>query len=297
MHATNQRILLFSLLSFSLCLSLSPTCVACTVPLGSFRLIPPALRMTRTGLFTPDMAFEAIVKKQIVKLKEPSLKCVDLVVSELSTVIKRCAEKVTAGPPHASPLRHHLPSSPLPWTPVCLHLEPPTGPNPPPPLTCFSGWIAGWGTSRDRQMTGQNRSLGGPTCQFPVSFMSIAWPAGSPLSLVWELQQKTHPGPFQGAPQTPQPRTPPCHKVDTARAGREGGKGVFPVHTGAPMLAHCCPAQPLLLLSGLPALPAPPMLSAHCMPPAPHNPGPGPCQRPLPPLSPAQLLPPVARGD
>lgn len=51
--------------------------------------------MTRTGLFTPDMAFEAIVKKQIVKLKEPSLKCVDLVVSELATVIKKCAEKVT----------------------------------------------------------------------------------------------------------------------------------------------------------------------------------------------------------
>lgn len=49
----------------------------------------------RTGLFTPDMAFEAIVKKQIVKLKEPSLKCVDLVVSELATVIKKCAEKVT----------------------------------------------------------------------------------------------------------------------------------------------------------------------------------------------------------
>uniref|UniRef100_A0A452VLQ3 Dynamin-2 n=1 Tax=Ursus maritimus TaxID=29073 RepID=A0A452VLQ3_URSMA len=50
----------------------------------------------RTGLFTPDLAFEAIVKKQvIVKLKEPSLKCVDLVVSELATVIKKCAEKVT----------------------------------------------------------------------------------------------------------------------------------------------------------------------------------------------------------
>ncbi|KAF7465538.1 Hypothetical predicted protein [Marmota monax] len=51
----------------------------------------------QTGLFTPDMAFEAIVKKQIVKLKEPSLKCVDLVVSELATVIKKCAEKRCAG--------------------------------------------------------------------------------------------------------------------------------------------------------------------------------------------------------
>uniref|UniRef100_A0A8C3FW08 Dynamin-2 n=2 Tax=Emydidae TaxID=8476 RepID=A0A8C3FW08_CHRPI len=52
----------------------------------------------RTGLFTPDMAFEAIVKKQIVKLKEPSLKCVDLVVSELATVIKKCAEKLGSYP-------------------------------------------------------------------------------------------------------------------------------------------------------------------------------------------------------
>uniref|UniRef100_A0A672JV79 Dynamin-3-like n=1 Tax=Sinocyclocheilus grahami TaxID=75366 RepID=A0A672JV79_SINGR len=37
----------------------------------------------RTGLFTPDMAFEAIVKKQVVKIKEPCIKCIDLVVQEL----------------------------------------------------------------------------------------------------------------------------------------------------------------------------------------------------------------------
>uniref|UniRef100_A0A671NTD2 dynamin GTPase n=1 Tax=Sinocyclocheilus anshuiensis TaxID=1608454 RepID=A0A671NTD2_9TELE len=48
----------------------------------------------RTGLFTPDLAFEAIVKKQIVKLKEPCLKCVDLVVSELATLIHKCTEKL-----------------------------------------------------------------------------------------------------------------------------------------------------------------------------------------------------------
>ncbi|KAJ6658289.1 hypothetical protein lerEdw1_020561 [Lerista edwardsae] len=51
-----------------------------------------------TGLFTPDMAFETIVKKQIVKLKEPSLKCVDLVVSELAMVIKKCTEKLCSYP-------------------------------------------------------------------------------------------------------------------------------------------------------------------------------------------------------
>jgi len=48
----------------------------------------------RVGLFTPDMAFEAIVKKQINRLKEPSIKCVDLVINELSNVVRNCAEKV-----------------------------------------------------------------------------------------------------------------------------------------------------------------------------------------------------------
>lgn len=48
----------------------------------------------RVGLFTPDMAFEAIVKKQIALLKEPVLKCVDLVVIELSNVVRLCTDKV-----------------------------------------------------------------------------------------------------------------------------------------------------------------------------------------------------------
>ena len=48
----------------------------------------------RVGLFTPDLAFEAIVKKQISRLKEPSLKCIDLVVTELTNVVRFCAEKV-----------------------------------------------------------------------------------------------------------------------------------------------------------------------------------------------------------
>lgn len=59
--------------------------------------IKPPTPMTphhRTGLFTPDMAFEAIVKKQVIKLKDPCLKCVDLVVTELVTLIRKCTEKV-----------------------------------------------------------------------------------------------------------------------------------------------------------------------------------------------------------
>lgn len=48
----------------------------------------------RVGLFTPDMAFEAIVKRQIALLKEPVIKCVDLVVQELSSVVRMCTDKV-----------------------------------------------------------------------------------------------------------------------------------------------------------------------------------------------------------
>lgn len=42
------------------------------------------------------MAFEAIVKKQIVKLKGPSLKSVDLVIQELINTVKKCTKKVSA---------------------------------------------------------------------------------------------------------------------------------------------------------------------------------------------------------
>lgn len=41
------------------------------------------------------MAFEAIVKKQIVKLKGPSLKSVDLVIQELINTVKKCTKKVS----------------------------------------------------------------------------------------------------------------------------------------------------------------------------------------------------------
>lgn len=51
-------------------------------------------RLLRTGLFTPDLAFEAIVKKQIVKLKTPCLKCIDLVIQELINTVRQCTNKV-----------------------------------------------------------------------------------------------------------------------------------------------------------------------------------------------------------
>ncbi|XP_076042559.1 dynamin-1 shibire isoform X3 [Oratosquilla oratoria] len=52
----------------------------------------------RVGLFTPDMAFDAIVKGQIARLKEPSLKCVDLVVQEVTSVVRTCAMKMSRYP-------------------------------------------------------------------------------------------------------------------------------------------------------------------------------------------------------
>ncbi|KAK4328154.1 hypothetical protein Pmani_001429 [Petrolisthes manimaculis] len=52
----------------------------------------------RVGLFTPDMAFDAIVKGQIGRLKEPSLKCVDLVVQELTNVVRNCTLKMSRYP-------------------------------------------------------------------------------------------------------------------------------------------------------------------------------------------------------
>lgn len=52
----------------------------------------------RVGLFTPDMAFDAIVKTQIARLREPSLKCVDLVVQELGSVLRKCTERMQRYP-------------------------------------------------------------------------------------------------------------------------------------------------------------------------------------------------------
>ena len=48
----------------------------------------------RVGLFTPDMAFEAIAKKQIDRMREPGLKCCDMVVQELTNVVRTVSEKV-----------------------------------------------------------------------------------------------------------------------------------------------------------------------------------------------------------
>ncbi|KAF7225543.1 transcript variant X2 [Nothobranchius furzeri] len=56
------------------------------------------VRQVKTGLFTPDLAFEVIVKKQIVKLKTPCLKCIDLVIQELINTVRQCTNKLNSYP-------------------------------------------------------------------------------------------------------------------------------------------------------------------------------------------------------
>ena len=48
----------------------------------------------RLGLFTPDLAFEVVAKKQIEKLKKPCLTVTELVAAELSKVAKSAFDKV-----------------------------------------------------------------------------------------------------------------------------------------------------------------------------------------------------------
>lgn len=49
----------------------------------------------RSGLFTPDEAFEYIVQMQIAKFEDPIMKCVDMVSSELTTIIHEATNKVS----------------------------------------------------------------------------------------------------------------------------------------------------------------------------------------------------------
>ena len=68
--------------------------VPCHWCLPSHDLLLPS-HTGRVGLFTPDLAFEEIVKRQIKKLLQPSLKCVDMVSTELGAVVQSCAEGVS----------------------------------------------------------------------------------------------------------------------------------------------------------------------------------------------------------
>ena len=50
----------------------------------------------RVGLFTPDRAFDMVTKAQIMKLKGPSVKLVDLVCQEVLSISRDIAAKVVS---------------------------------------------------------------------------------------------------------------------------------------------------------------------------------------------------------
>uniref|UniRef100_A0A8C7G8C8 dynamin GTPase n=1 Tax=Oncorhynchus kisutch TaxID=8019 RepID=A0A8C7G8C8_ONCKI len=62
-------------------------------PFELVKVCVPYRTVCVTGLFTPDMAFETIVKRQIGKIKEPCQKCVDMVISELVNTVRQCTQK------------------------------------------------------------------------------------------------------------------------------------------------------------------------------------------------------------
>lgn len=44
----------------------------------------------RTALFLPDVSFELLVKRQIARLEEPALRCVELVHEEMQRIVQHC---------------------------------------------------------------------------------------------------------------------------------------------------------------------------------------------------------------
>ena len=48
----------------------------------------------RPALFVPEVSFELLVKRQIKRLEEPSLRCVELVHEEMQRIIQHCGNEV-----------------------------------------------------------------------------------------------------------------------------------------------------------------------------------------------------------
>lgn len=44
----------------------------------------------RPALFVPEVSFELLVKRQIRRLEEPSLRCVELVHEEMQRIVQHC---------------------------------------------------------------------------------------------------------------------------------------------------------------------------------------------------------------
>ena len=52
------------------------------------------LKGPRPALFVPEISFELLVKRQIQKLEEPSLRCVELVHEEMQRIIQHSMSQV-----------------------------------------------------------------------------------------------------------------------------------------------------------------------------------------------------------
>ncbi|XP_039292796.1 dynamin-1-like protein [Nilaparvata lugens] len=70
---------------------------------------------TRPGLFVPEVSFELLVKKQIAKLEEPSIRCADLVHEELENLVKVRAQ-------NCNPLLKRFPALHKRITDTCLQI-------------------------------------------------------------------------------------------------------------------------------------------------------------------------------
>lgn len=55
--------------------------------------LPP--KGPRPSLFVPEVSFELLVKKQVKRLEEPSLRCVELVHEEMQRIIQHCSNYST----------------------------------------------------------------------------------------------------------------------------------------------------------------------------------------------------------
>jgi replication fork clamp-binding protein CrfC len=56
------------------------------------------IRGLRSGLFTPDEAFEYVIQMQITKFEEPILKCVDMIILELMSIVQEVTGKLKGYP-------------------------------------------------------------------------------------------------------------------------------------------------------------------------------------------------------
>ena len=48
----------------------------------------------RPALFVPEVSFELLVKRQIRRLEEPSIRCIELVHEEMQRIIQHCGNEV-----------------------------------------------------------------------------------------------------------------------------------------------------------------------------------------------------------